>query len=109
MEQINETLGGLIIILGMVAIVYIIARYRYMIKKLMIEKGVMPPSGNSKSRLIDAGCMFFFLGIGVLVSAYYTTLDLTEDTLDLLMWGTILIIGSFGPIAAYLIRKNYER
>lgn len=106
MEALNETLGGLIIMAGMIAIVYILAKYNYLIRKMMIEKGIPAPSLFSKNRLIDFACIFLFLGIGVLISAFYTSLQLEEDTMDLLIWGTILIVGSFGPALAYTIRRK---
>jgi len=106
MEILNETLGGLIITAGLVAIVYIIAKYNYLIRKMMIEKGMEAPNMFRKSRLIDFACISFFLGIGVLVSAFYTNLPFEEDTMDLLIWGTFLVVGSFGPALAYVIRKK---
>ncbi|MEM8889370.1 MAG: hypothetical protein AAGD28_15435 [Bacteroidota bacterium] len=106
MEALNETLGGLIISTGLVAIVYILAKYNYLIRKMMIEKGMEAPTIFKRSRLIDFACISLFIGIGVLISAFYTSLELEEDTMDLLIWGTILIVGSFGPALAYTIRRR---
>ena len=106
MEALNETLGGLIIMSGLIAIVYILAKFNYLIRKMMIEKGMEAPRVFTKSRLIDFACILLFIGMGVLVSAFYTTLQLEEDTLDLLICGSILIIGSLGPALAYAIRRK---
>lgn len=109
MQELTQTLGGLIIILGAIAIVYIIARFNYLTKKAMLEKGLSPTPSLNKNRLIDIGCMLFFLGIGVMTTSFYNTASLNEDQTDLLTWGTILVIGSFGPISAYFIRQRIER
>ena len=108
MEKLNETLGGLIIIIGIITIVYIIAKYNYLIRKMMIEKGMNPSPLLNKSRLIDLACLLFFIGIGVMMSSVYISLNLDEDTTDLLIWGNILIVGSFGPLSAYFLRKKME-
>jgi hypothetical protein len=36
-------------------------------------------------------------------------MDLLEDTMDLLVWGTILIFGAAGLIVAHFIRKRLEK
>ncbi|MEM6806868.1 MAG: hypothetical protein AAF696_36040 [Bacteroidota bacterium] len=108
MEKLNETLGGLIIIIGMILIVYIIAKYNYLIRKMMIEKGMNPKPLINKSRLIDWFCLLFFVGIGVMISSFFTSLNLKEDTTDLLIWGNIFLFGSFGPLSAHFLRKKME-
>lgn len=109
MENLNEIMGGLVITTGFVLIVFIIARYSYFVRKLMIEKGMSSPSGSGKLRLIDAGCIVLGLGVGILISAFFTTLDISEDTMDLLIWGTILIFGALGLLVAHHLRKRLEK
>ncbi|WP_282079094.1 DUF6249 domain-containing protein [Aquimarina algiphila] len=109
MENLGEALGGLIIVIGLVVMVFIVAKYNYLIKKAMIEKGLVPEQSQSKFKYIDIGCIVFGLGIGLLFSSIFTSMDLTEDTTDLLVWGTILIFGSAGLVAAHFIRKRLER
>lgn len=109
MQQLTELVGGLIIISGMVGIVYIIAHYTFLIRRMMLEKGLEPSPFFSKNRFIEVACLLFFVGIGSLISSYYTTLNLKEDTADLLIGGTILIVGSLGPLVAYLIRKRLDQ
>ena len=104
MENFEEALGALFLMTGIVVIVYIVARYSYLIKKAMIEKGLIIP-GNSKKMLYqDIGCIVLSLGIGLIVSTFFTTMDLSEDTTDLLVWGTILIFGSIGLLVAHWLR-----
>lgn len=105
MEQIYELLGGFIIILGAVSIVYIIAKYTWLIKKMMLEKGIKPQPLLQNVNILDVGIILFFLGLGVLLCAFYPSLNLDEDTTDLLVWGTILIAGSLGPLSIHLLRK----
>lgn len=106
MEHMQEALGGLFLMAGVVTVVYIIARYSYLIKKAMIEKGLVNPETSKKMQYIDIGCILLSLGLGLVVSTIFTTMDLTEDTADLLIWGTILVFGAIGLLAAHWLRKR---
>lgn len=108
MKNVNEFLGFSIIIIAILLIVFIIARYTYLVKKLMIEKGIYIEHKTTKFKYLDIGCIVFGLGVGLLVSSVFTTMDLLEDTMDLLVWGTILIFGAAGLIVAHFIRKKLE-
>ncbi|RXG12865.1 hypothetical protein DSM03_10810 [Leeuwenhoekiella aestuarii] len=106
MENIQEALGALFLMAGVVAIVYIIARYTYLIKKAMIEKGLANPESSKKMQYLDIGCIVLSLGLGIMVSTFFTTMELTEDAADLLIWGTILVFGAIGLLAAHWLRKR---
>ena len=106
MEHIQEALGGLFLMAGVVAIVYIITRYSYLIKKAMIEKGLANPETSKKMQYLDIGCIALSLGLGLIVSTIFTSMELTEDTADLLIWGTILIFGALGLLVAHWLRKR---
>ena len=73
-------------------------------KKAMIEKGLIIPENSKKMLYQDIGCIVLSLGIGLIVSTFFTTMDLSEDTTDLLVWGTILIFGSIGLLVAHWLR-----
>jgi hypothetical protein len=109
MENLSNALGGLVIISGLVLTVFIMAKYNYLIKKAMIEKGLTTEPSNVKLKFIDIGCIVISLGIGFIVSSIYTTWSLTEDTTDLLVWGTISIFGGIGLIAAQIMRRKLEK
>ncbi|MEZ4778576.1 MAG: DUF6249 domain-containing protein [Flavobacteriaceae bacterium] len=106
MEHIQEALGALFLMAGVVTVVYIIARYSYLIKKAMIEKGLANPNASNKMQYLDIGCILLSLGLGLMVSTIFTTMELTEDTADLLIWGTILIFGAIGLLVAHWLRKR---
>lgn len=106
MEHIQEALGALFLMAGVVTVVYIIARYSYLIKKAMIDKGLATPESSSKMQYLDIGCIIFSLGLGLIVSTIFTEMDLSEDTADLLIWGTILVFGAVGLLAAHFLRKR---
>ena len=55
---------------------------------------------------LDIGCILLSLGVGLMVSTIFTTMELTEDTADLLIWGTILIFGAIGLLVAHWLRKK---
>ncbi len=109
MEKLEEILSLLAVTGGFVAVVFIIARYNFMIKKVMIEKGMHTPKTTTKARYLDLGCIIIGLGAGFLVSSIYTEMRLTEDTTDLLVWGTIAIFGGISLVVAHYLRKRQER
>ena len=96
----TEILGGLIIVSGAVLIVYFIARYTYLIKRMLAEKGMLDPENRNRISKMDVAGMIIGVGIGLLISTPLSTLELGEDTLDLLIWGVILICGAAGLIVA---------
>lgn len=106
MRELNELLGGIAIVLALIIIVFIISKYTYLIKKAMIDKGVYSVQKNNKFKYLDIGCIVFGLGLGLLVSSVFTTMNMFEDTADLLICGTILIFGAAGLMLAHFIRKR---
>jgi hypothetical protein len=106
MESTLDMFMGLGMLTGIVSIVFIIARYTYLIKKAMIDRGLTSGRSNGKVRYLDIGSIVIGLGIGLMVSSIFTTMELSEDTTDLLVWGTILIFGSIGLIVAHFIRRK---
>ena len=107
MESTRELLMGLGMLTGIVTIVFIVAKYTYMIKKAMLDKGMPPKPKNTGLKYLDIGSIAVGLGTGLMVSSVFTTMGLSEDTTDLLVWGTILIFGSIGLFAAHLIRRKF--
>lgn len=108
MKDYNEAIAFSVIIVGLLSVIFIIARYTFLIKKEMIHKGIYLENREVKYKYLDIGCIVFGLGVGLLVSSIFTSMSLTEDTTDLLVWGTILIFGAAGLVAAHFIRKKLE-
>lgn len=105
----NSTLDmfmGLGMMIGIVVIVFIIAKYTYLVKKAMIDRGLTHEPSNGKLRYLDIGSIVLSLGIGLIVSSVFTTMDLSEDMMDMLIWGTILIFGAIGLVVAHFIRRK---
>ena len=109
MENLNEALGGALLVTGLVIIIYIISRYTYLVKKAMIEKGFVTKKTTTNTLMIDIACIGLGLGLGLLLSSIYTLMNLTEDTADLLIWGTIVIFASLGLLTAQIVRKRFEQ
>jgi len=109
MENLNEALGMSALMIGVVIIVFIISKYTYLVKKAMIEKGVMNQQIQNKTTYTDIGCIVLGLGIGFIVSSIFTEMNLSEDTTDLLVWGTIAIFGGFSLILAHYLRRRLEK
>ncbi|WP_298513706.1 DUF6249 domain-containing protein [uncultured Kordia sp.] len=109
MESTGDILVMTSFVIGIVLIVFILARYNYLIKKAMIERGLTQGLSDAKTRYIDVGCLVLGLGIGMLVSSFFTQLDLDEGTMELIVWGIILIFGGLGVIGAHFLRKRMEK
>lgn len=107
MENYQDALGAILLMAGVVVVVFIIAKYTYLIKKAMIEKGLVSPANSRKMQYIDLGCIIGGLGIGLMVSTIYTSMELSEDTTDLFVWGTILLFGAIGLLAAHFLRRKF--
>lgn len=106
MESTKDLLMGLGMLVGIVSVVLIIARYTYLVKRAMIDRGLTSGPSNGKLRYLDVGSIVMGIGIGLMVSSIFTTMELSEDTMDLLVWGTILIFGSIGLVLAHFIRRK---
>lgn len=91
---------------GLVTIVYFIARYSFLIKKMLIEKGVARDgtAGQGVNKR-DVAFIVVGLGVGLLITGGFSLLDLTEDTLDLIGWGVVLICGAAGLLIASKTKK----
>ncbi len=110
MEKLDEVFIMLILAIGMGVVVFILAKYNYLIKKAMIEKGLIANQlTNQKLKYLDVGCIIVGLGLGFIVSSIYTEMNLSEDTTDLLAWGTIAIFGGISVILAHFLRKKSEK
>jgi hypothetical protein len=108
MENYQDVLAAFVFVAGFVTVVFIIAKYTYLVKKSMIEKGIIESKPRNKLLLIDWGCIIGGLGIGLLISSIFTVLEFSGDTTDLLVWGTILISGALGLVAAQFLRRKFD-
>ncbi|MEL7122849.1 MAG: hypothetical protein AAFO07_25605 [Bacteroidota bacterium] len=106
MEGLVESLGGLIIVGGFVLIVYFIARYTYLIKKMLAEKGMLNKNPQTRLTKLDIAYVTVGIGVGLLISAGLSLLPIQGDTMDLLSWGIVLISGAMGLILASNQKKE---
>ncbi|WP_422860740.1 hypothetical protein ACOKFD_07875 [Flagellimonas sp. S174] len=106
MQSTQDLIMGLGMMVGLVTIVFILAKYTYLVKKAMMDRGLTSKTPYGKFRYLDIGCIVLGLGVGLMVSSIFTTMDLSEDTMDLLVWGTILIFGSIGLVLAHYTRRK---
>ncbi|OEK04602.1 hypothetical protein [Roseivirga misakiensis] len=106
MEELNELVGGLILVSGFVAITYFIAKYTFMVKKMLVEKGLAKSKSDSQISKRDVAYVALGLGVGLLITAGLSLLNLSENLMDLLGWGIVLISGSIGLLAATRNKRN---
>lgn len=108
MENYQDTLAQMIMMTGVVLVIFIIAKYTYLVKKAVIEKGLTAKTNSGKLHYIDIACVMGSLGIGMMITTIYSTMDLSGDSADLLTWGTIFIFGAIGLFAAHILRRKFE-
>ena len=100
MDRLGEALGGLIIVTGMVLIVYFIAKFTFLTRKMLVEKGMLHKRTAPQINKKDIAYVTIGVGAGLLGSAMLSLLDLEENTMDLLGWGIVLIAGAAGLLIA---------
>ncbi|SEJ25128.1 hypothetical protein SAMN05216327_107351 [Dyadobacter sp. SG02] len=106
--QSLETIFLSIAIFGSgVLVIFIIAKYSYLTKKVFAEKG-MTGSVNRMS-YAEIACIVIGIALGLGASSVFTTIDLPEDAMDMLVYATILAGAGLGLLGAHFIRKKGER
>ncbi|MEO0896822.1 MAG: hypothetical protein AAFY71_10515 [Bacteroidota bacterium] len=105
MDKWAEALGGLVFFGGMVLIVYFIARYTYLIRKLMAEKGLLNNESKSRITKIDVAFATIGVGLGLVIAAGLSAMGLDEGILDTLSWGIVLILGASGLLISSRQKK----
>lgn len=107
MDTLENVIMGVSLFGSVVLVIYILARYNYLIKKAIAENGGSPGAAKSRYSYMDVGCIILSLGVGLGLSSVFTTMDLAEDTMDLLIYSTILICGGLGLMLAHYIRRKF--
>ena len=106
-----STLDNLIMVFGVFGsatlVIFILARYNYLIKKAYAEHGIDSPVA-SRISLRDMACLLLSLGLGLGIASVFTTLSLSEDTIDMLVYATLLICGGSGLFLAHYLRKRFD-
>lgn len=103
----QEVIFAVAFLLALIVVIFIIARYTYLIRKAMAENGLQAPKTLTRSRLLHFGGILIGLGVGFMVSSAFTLLEMKENTADLLIWGIIVLFGGLGLIAAHLLDDKF--
>ncbi len=105
MEQLEDIFAGLTFASALVLIVYFIARYTFLIKKMLADKGILEPRPESRITKLDIAYLGLGIGVGLLLSAGLSTFAIEEKTLNLLVWAIVLLCGSGGLLMAAKQKK----
>ena len=107
MENI-ESMAVIISIFGSaVLVIFVLAKYNYLIKKAYAEKGLQ--ASGKRVNYMEIGCIVIGIAIGLGTSSIFTVMPLAEDTMELLIYSTILLGGGLGLLAAHYRRNKGER
>lgn len=107
MESFESIIVSICVFGSGVLVIFIIAKYNYLLKRALAEKGIVPTT--IKISYSEIACIVIGIGIGLGISSIFTIMNLSEDTMDLLIWAVILIGGGLGLFAAHFIRQRSER
>ena len=102
----QEVLFALMFFTFLTTVGLTVARYVYLIRKAMIEYGIEEGSTGKKRKRLQVVGILLGLGTGLFLSAVISLLDLTEDTTDLLAWGSIIWCTGLGLLATTLITER---
>ncbi len=106
MENFENIIVSICVFGSGALVIFIIARYNYLLKKALADKGIVPKS--IKISYSEIACIVIGIALGIGASSAFTVLDLSEDTMDLLVWSVILIGGGLGLFAAQFVRQKTE-
>ncbi|MDD7885076.1 hypothetical protein [Flavivirga sp. 57AJ16] len=109
MDAIREIILTALLFSSCVFVVFFLARFNYLIKKLAAEKGFDPIRNREKYGFIEIGCIILGLGVGFGICAIYTTINLPEDTFYFIVYSTLFICGGIGLLAAHFMRKKFGK
>lgn len=107
MENFESIVVSICVFGSGVLVIFIIARYNYLLKKALAEKGIVATT--RKINYAEIGCIVIGIAIGLGTSSIFTAMNLSEDAMDLLIWAVILVGGGLGLFAAHFIREKGER
>ena len=104
--SIFETLIPISFFALIALIVYFTARFRYKLKKAIIEKGGTVEFNKTRFPFLEIGITALGVGVGFLISSLVlmTTIDVVAK--DLMTLATIVIFGAAGMIAAFFVRRR---
>jgi apolipoprotein N-acyltransferase len=106
MECIENIVLAISVFGSGVLAIFILAKYNYLLKRTLAEKGITPAT--MKINYSEIACIVMGIGFGLGMSSIVTVMNLSQDTMDLLAWAIILMGGGLGLFAAHFIRQKSE-
>jgi|GEM_PF-1417928 len=107
MENLESIVVVTSIFGSVVLVIFILAKYNYLVKKAYAEKGLR--ASEKRVNYMEIACIVIGLAIGLGISSIFTVMPLAEDTMELLIYSTILLGGGLGLFAAHYRRDKHER
>ncbi|MCG8702175.1 MAG: hypothetical protein MI922_29245 [Bacteroidales bacterium] len=89
-------------------ITYFALKYNYQLKKAILEKGGTVELNKRKFPFLEIGLTVFGIGFGLVVSAMLQSLNIPNNSKELLVGACILLFGGAGLVSAFFIRKNLD-
>ena len=99
----QELLFGLLFFTFCGVVALTVARYVYLIRKSMIEYGMVEDRPGREEKKLQLVGIMLGLGAGLLLSAIITALDFSEDVGDLLVWASLVTCTALGLLVSMRI------
>jgi hypothetical protein len=107
MESLEAVILSISVFGSAVLVIFILAKYNYLIKKAYAEKGI--ESSGNKVKYKEIACIVIGIAVGLGASSIFTVMAIPEETMELLVYATILLGGGAGLFAAHTTRKQFEK
>ena len=109
MESFNlEFLIPIALFAMITLVVYFSAKFYSEVRKAMLDKGVTINRSKKKFPLIEIGLTAAGIGIGLALAVIPQSMDISEDSQDLLIGACVLLFGGLGMLSSYFIKRRIE-
>jgi len=89
-------------------VVYFTTKFNYQTKKEILDKGGNIELTKKKFPFLEIGLTVLGIGLGLAISVFPQSSNLSEESKGLLIGACILLFGGGGLVAAFFIRRRLD-
>lgn len=109
MQTIYDFLTALTMVIGIISIVFILAKYNFLVKKAMYENNATPPDPSVRLTAIDFGFVLVGIGFGLGVATLFILFELKPIVEELVLYIFPLVFGGLSLVVSYLFKKKLAK
>ncbi len=91
-----------------VLVVYFTAKFNYQTKKAILDKGGNIELAKKRFPFLEIGLTIIGVGLGLALSVFPESSNLSEDSKGFLIGACILLFGGAGLVSAFFIRNRLD-